>query len=30
LEHGDFLFYTIKNTDYADRIQNDIIHRLIE
>jgi hypothetical protein len=29
VEHGDFLFYTIKNTDHADRIQNDIIHRLI-
>lgn len=30
VEHGDFLFYTIKNTEHADRIQNDIIHRLIE
>ena len=29
VEHGDCLFYTIKNTEHAERIQNDIICKLI-
>lgn len=30
VEHGQYLFYTIKNTEHADRIQNDIIRKLID
>lgn len=29
VEHGPFHFYTIKNTEHADRIQNDLIGKLM-